>query len=78
MISGKQKIAAYAPAPVVKALASLEITHIELSNQQTQTAMLEFIKSTRKSVSVGSNRLDVPIHQILFSAEVVKHLSTDQ
>ncbi|GAB4519307.1 MAG: hypothetical protein Tsb0010_03600 [Parvularculaceae bacterium] len=71
MVSGKQKISTYAPAPVVTALANLEKTPMLLSNEITQKAMVELVKAMRKSIRAGSGELDDSIHAILFSMQII-------
>lgn len=71
MVSGKQKISAYAPASVVIALASLEKTPMKLSDRSTQKAMVELVKAMRKSAQSGVGDLDQAIHTILFSVDIV-------
>ncbi|MBI1391691.1 MAG: hypothetical protein GC152_03010 [Alphaproteobacteria bacterium] len=43
MVSGKQKISAYAPPHLVTALASLEKTSMMLSDPETQSAMVDLV-----------------------------------
>ena len=71
MVTGKQKISAYAPSDVVRALAALESTTLKLSDSSTQAAMVHLVKTMRQSVGVGSRGdLDMAISAILFSASL--------
>jgi hypothetical protein len=71
MVSGKQKISAYAPAHVVRALGALEKTPMSLSDSSTQSAMVGLVLAMRKSIGMKSKALDDDIRAILFSAEVI-------
>ena len=71
MVSGKQKISAYAPPPVVHALAKLETTPMMLSNPKTQRAMVELVKAMRSSIGARISNLDDDIQAVLFSIDVV-------
>jgi len=71
MVTGKQKISAYAPAVVVISLANLEKTPMSLSSKATQTAMVELVKSMRQSLNAETGELDLAIHTILFSNPVI-------
>ena len=70
MISGKQKISAFAPSGVVSSLAKLEETPMILSDPQTQKAMVDLVRSMRVSVGAGSRNLEGPIQSILFSNRI--------
>ena len=67
LITGKQKIAAYAPAPVVLALANFEQTSVHLSQPDVQQAMIALVQSMRASVGVEAVGLESAIQAVLFS-----------
>ncbi|MEM6626578.1 MAG: hypothetical protein AAF719_07735 [Pseudomonadota bacterium] len=71
MVAGKQKVSAYAPPAVVIALAALEETPMHLSDERTQSAMVELVKAMRVSIRSGSSELDHAIHSVLFSVETI-------
>ncbi|MEO1243245.1 MAG: hypothetical protein AAFX54_15145 [Pseudomonadota bacterium] len=71
MVSGKQKISAYAPEQVVIALANIEKTPMLLSNEETQQAMVGLVKAMRESIRAGSGDLDKAIHEVLFSNPII-------
>jgi hypothetical protein len=66
IITGKQKITAYAPASVVLALAAFEKTSQRLSQPDAQTAMIALVQAMRSSVGVESAGLEPAIHGVLF------------
>jgi len=66
LITGKQKITAYAPAPVVRALAAFEKTSLKLSNEDAQAAMIALVGEMRHSVGVDSKDMDAAIRAVLF------------
>ncbi len=69
IITGKQKITAYAPSSVVLALAAFEKTSKVLSQSDAQSAMLSLVRAMRESVGVDSAGLDEAIHTALFGGE---------
>ena len=71
MVAGKQKICAFAPVKVVKALAGLERTPMSLASKATQQQMIQLVEAMRNSISAESGELKVDISDILFSAEAV-------
>ncbi|MEM6746368.1 MAG: hypothetical protein AAF608_03010 [Pseudomonadota bacterium] len=72
MFAGRQKISAYAPMSVVACLAKLESTNMSLSDQVTQTAMVELVAAMRQSVGVNSQGADSSIASALFSGVKVE------
>lgn len=66
LITGKQKITAYAPAPVVRALAAFEGTSLKLSEEDAQTAMISLVAEMRRSVGVEAHDMEVAIRAVLF------------
>lgn len=66
LITGKQKITAYAPAPVVRALAAFEQTSQRLSQEDAQAAMIALVSEMRRSVGVESEDMDAAIRAVLF------------
>ena len=71
MVSGKQKMSAYALSNVVSALARLERTPMTLSSAETQKAMVQLIITMRQSIGVKSSELEDDIRVVLFSSEFV-------
>lgn len=69
LITGKQKIVAYAPATVVLALAAFERTSKLLSQQDAQRAMIVLVQAMRSSVGVESEGLETDIRTALFDGE---------
>lgn len=68
MVAGKQKVSAFAPANVVRALAALEASPMLLSNKETQEGMVGLVQAMRESIGVGKESLKSEIKVILFSA----------
>jgi hypothetical protein len=66
LVTGKQKITAYAPAPVVRALAAFEKTSLQLSQEDAQSAMIALVSQMRRSVGVESKDMDAAIGAVLF------------
>jgi hypothetical protein len=66
LITGKQKITAYAPSQVVLALAGFEQTSQRLSQGDAQQAMIVLVQAMRSSVGVESDGLESAIHAVLF------------
>ena len=66
LITGKQKITAYAPSPVVISLAAFEKTSQKLSQDDAQGAMISLVQAMRDSVGVESTGLEPAIHAVLF------------
>ena len=65
LITGKQKITAYAPAPVVRALATFEKTSLQLSQDDAQSAMITLVSEMRRSVGVESKEMEPAIRTVV-------------
>ena len=73
IVAGKQKVCAFAPVEVVKALAALEKTPLHLSSKETQEKMVGLVNAMRKSVAAERGELGGEISDILFSAEIIQN-----
>ncbi|HWA22165.1 MAG TPA: hypothetical protein VG735_07215 [Caulobacterales bacterium] len=68
ILTGKQKIAAYAPSQVVRKLAALERTSLNMSQPDAQSAMVALVSSMRQSVGVRWRGLEADIRLILMGS----------
>jgi hypothetical protein len=68
ILTGKQKITAYAPSQVVRKLAALERTSRDMTKPDAQGAMVDLVLSMRRSVGVSWRGLDADIHVVLVGA----------
>lgn len=66
LVIAQQKITAYAPAPVVTALATFKDTSTFLANADAQAAMISLVQAMRESVGVKADGLESAIRKVLF------------
>jgi hypothetical protein len=66
LLAGKQKIAAYAPVGVLRAVAILEGTSLKADNPDAQAAIVGVVVEMRRSVGVVHEGIDREVKALLF------------